>query len=239
VLATLWAIDAAAQRHHSVNRAGVLAQRPTDVADRLTGLSPLPKLPPLGIRQPRARQSRHEFPPRCVLVSKVLQRRVESKAAFFAMSRSIVSRTCDLKRAISACSGVTLGVVALHSDGAPSWPFTSARTQFVRLALGMPSVAATVEAARPAFACHTASCLNSSVYFALVASCSIHAPRPAFSGLGLCTPGFEGNLSRRRPDGSETIWFLHDPQGWDTERSTWVLHKRSRRGSYSFGAPGG
>lgn len=88
---------------------------------------------------------------------------------FFAMSRSIVNRaTCALNRAISACSDVTVGVAALPSGITANWPFASACTQFVRLALGIPSVAATADAARPALTCRTASCLNSSVYFALV-----------------------------------------------------------------------
>jgi hypothetical protein len=87
------------------------------------------------------------------------------RRGFFAMSRSIFSRaTSALSLAISACSGVTTGA-ARPSAVIPNWPLASARTQLVRLALGIPSVLATTDAARPALTCLTASCLNSSVYF--------------------------------------------------------------------------
>ncbi len=79
---------------------------------------------------------------------------------------------------------VIVGVVALPSDVTANWPFASARTQFVRLALGMPSVAATSDAARPALTCRTASCLNSGVYFALVCFSFNSCSRPGILRVG-------------------------------------------------------
>lgn len=84
------------------------------------------------------------------------------------MSRSIFSRAISaLSLAISACSGMTTSE-GLPCAVIPNWPIASALTQFARLALGIPSVLATTAAARPAFTCRTASCLNSSVYFPLL-----------------------------------------------------------------------
>lgn len=55
---------------------------------------------------------------------------------------------------------------------------------YLKQALGMPSVAATSDAARPALTCRTASCLNSGVYFALVCFSFNSCSRPGILRVG-------------------------------------------------------
>ena len=151
---------------------------------------------------------------------------------FFAMSRSIISRaTCALKRAISSFSGVIVGVVALPSDVIANWPYASARTQFVRLALGMPSVAATTDAARPAMNCAQPPALTPACTSLSFASRSIHAPVPALS-VWLCTPGFGGNLTAR------TRWMT-TPSCVKSGRSDAIARLNRTCGAIVPDSPGG
>src|SRR5690606_25672546 len=86
-------------------------------------------------------------------------------AAFFAISRSIVSRAFSaLRRAISICSGVTAfsGFWALPRP--PISPRACWLSHLLKLAFGMPSVLATDAMDCPPVTCRTPSCLNSNVY---------------------------------------------------------------------------
>src|SRR5690606_15444165 len=88
-------------------------------------------------------------------------------AAFFAISRSILSCTTSArKRAISICSADTAPGAVVGVATTPSSPRCCWRTQLPKLAFGMPSELATEPTDAPASTCRTLSSLNSCVYLA-------------------------------------------------------------------------
>src|SRR5690606_37793373 len=88
-------------------------------------------------------------------------------AAFFAMSRSILScATSARTRALSIRSADTAPGAVVGVATTPSSPRCCWRTQLPKLAFGMPSELATEPTDAPASTCRTLSSLNSCVYLA-------------------------------------------------------------------------